>query len=127
MQWHYQGGSDAWQRVATPENPAVEAVMANRETITVPFNCLYLDLQSTLESVYRFEPLPAKLPADRGRLILGPHAAAWNLPPSGLDRRVFPRLFALAEIAWSPRESRDWQDFVRRLEGHQRGSGSKYR
>jgi hexosaminidase len=29
---------------------------------------------------------------------------------------AFPRLCALAEITWSPKASRDWNDFTRRLQ-----------
>jgi hexosaminidase len=28
---------------------------------------------------------------------------------------VFPRLCALAEVDWSPKESRQWEDFARRV------------
>jgi N-acetyl-beta-hexosaminidase len=33
---------------------------------------------------------------------------------------VFPRLLAVAELAWSPRELRDFDDFSRRLEEQRR-------
>jgi hexosaminidase len=29
---------------------------------------------------------------------------------------VFPRLSALAEVTWSPQSSRNWEDFLRRLQ-----------
>jgi hexosaminidase len=31
---------------------------------------------------------------------------------------AYPRLTALAEVVWSPREARDWTDFQRRLNPH---------
>jgi len=31
---------------------------------------------------------------------------------------VFPRLCALAEVLWTPREARDYPDFTRRLATH---------
>jgi hexosaminidase len=29
---------------------------------------------------------------------------------------IFPRECAMAEVTWSPKESRNWEDFLRRLE-----------
>jgi hexosaminidase len=29
---------------------------------------------------------------------------------------VFPRLCAIAEVTWSPKGSRNWEDFTRRLQ-----------
>ena len=29
---------------------------------------------------------------------------------------MFPRVCALAEVTWSPKSSRDWNDFTRRLQ-----------
>ena len=31
---------------------------------------------------------------------------------------AFPRLAALAEVVWSPKEVRDYSDFLRRLQAH---------
>jgi hexosaminidase len=120
MQWHYRGGPDGAQHVATPEDPAIEAASAGRPVIAVPFGCLYFDYDRPMELVYRFEAVPASLPADRRQLILGPQAAAWAMAPNVLERRVFPRLYALAEVGWSSAESRNWRDFVRRLEQRDR-------
>ena len=35
-----------------------------------------------------------------------------------VDYQVFPRLIALAEVGWSPKERRDWDDFRGRLRAH---------
>ena len=35
------------------------------------------------------------------------------------DRNTWPRMLAVAEMGWTPRERRDWQDFVARLDGGQ--------
>jgi len=37
-----------------------------------------------------------------------------------VEYMVFPRLCALAEVDWSPKASRDWDDFTRRLQVHER-------
>jgi hexosaminidase len=119
VQWHYRGGQDAMQLLATPENPAVEAVTAGRETVIAPFSHLYFDLNSSLDDVYRFDPMPSGLtPAEQAR-VLGPHALVWNQRQEQVEGRTFPRAYALAEIGWSPLESRDRHDFGRRLAVHQ--------
>jgi hexosaminidase len=120
MQWHYKNGHDYWQNVTTPENPAVEAALAGHAAITVPFSHLYFDLKPSLETVYRFEPMPDSLPAGQRELILGPHAAAWAQPAAQLDKAVFPQLYALAELGWSQRERRNWSTFAPRCENHRR-------
>lgn len=115
MQWHYPGGYDYWQLINTPENPAAEAALAGHDAIVAPFSHLYFDLNSTVEAVYRLEPVPEKLPADRLKHILGPHAPVWGQPENRVDVQVFPRFYALAELGWTPAAGRDWTGFSKRL------------
>jgi hexosaminidase len=71
-----------------------------------------------LKQVYDFEPVPAKLEPEFQHHILGAQANVWTeYMPSirHVQYMVFPRLCALAEVDWSPRDSRDWDDFSRRL------------
>ena len=71
-----------------------------------------------LRKVYEFEPAPAELIADEAARILGGQANLWaEYIPTGshAEYMAFPRIAALAEDVWSPRASRDWKDFVRRL------------
>jgi hexosaminidase len=120
MQWHYQGGIDYMQHVATPENPAAEAARAGRDTVVGPFSHLYFDINSTLEAVYRFDPMPAGLtPAEQSR-VLGPHAPVWDQREDQVDGRTFPRLYALAEIAWAPGEKDNLAEFLRRVAVHEK-------
>ena len=53
-----------------------------------------------------------------GTHVLGAQANMWSeylRTPADVEFKLFPRLFALAEVAWSPAESRDWMSFTRRL------------
>jgi len=118
MQWHYLDGYDYWQLIKTPENPAAEAALAGRDAIVAPFSHLYFDLGSTVEAVYKLECVPPNLPADRQQHILGPHAPVWGQPENHVDAQVFPRLYALAELGWTPAAARDWADFSQRLAQH---------
>jgi hexosaminidase len=71
-----------------------------------------------LDRVYSFEPVPDALPAERRRHILGAQANMWSeylTSAEQVEYMLFPRLFALAEITWSPAEARDWERFTARL------------
>lgn len=70
---------------------------------------------------YFFEPVPPELGPDEGARILGGQANIWTeLMPFGrhIEYMAFPRLSALSEVFWSPKEGRSWEDFRRRLPTH---------
>jgi hexosaminidase len=113
---------------------AVEAAEAGHDVVMSPTKFCYLDYyQSTnhsaepkaiggyipLSKVYSFEPIPDKLaPADQSH-ILGAQANLWTeyVPNfSHAQYMIFPRLCALAEVTWSPQESRSWESFTQRLQ-----------
>jgi hexosaminidase len=73
-----------------------------------------------LKKVYDFDPTPAGLSVDEAARILGGEACLWTeyVPQEKVDEQLFPRLSAMAEVVWSPRESRDFGDFTRRLRAH---------
>jgi hexosaminidase len=76
-----------------------------------------------LDRVYSFEPIPANLPAQFQSHILGAQANLWTEYVPSLahaEYMMFPRLCALAEVDWSPSSARNWDDFNRRLETHER-------
>ncbi|MBI4892462.1 MAG: beta-N-acetylhexosaminidase [Acidobacteria bacterium] len=73
-----------------------------------------------LEKVYSFEPVPAELTPEQGKHILGTQGQAWTeyMPtPSHVEYMLFPRLTALAEVAWTPAARKDYADFRKRLPG----------
>lgn len=73
-----------------------------------------------LEKVYSFEPVPAELTPQEARHILGAQANLWTeyiKTAEHAEYMLFPRLLALAEVVWSPKQ-RDWPDFQRRLYHH---------
>ena len=76
-----------------------------------------------LERVYSFEPVPAELAPQFESHILGGQANLWTeyVPSiSHVEYMMFPRLCALAEVDWSPKGARDWDDFKRRLVTHEK-------
>lgn len=72
----------------------------------------------TLEQVYNYEPIPAGLSALEARYIIGVQANVWTQymkTPEYVEYMVFPRASALAEVSWSPKASRDYVWFRKRL------------
>src|SRR5690606_29190146 len=73
-----------------------------------------------LETVYSYDPTPADLSLQEATHILGVQANVWTekMPTfKQVEYMVFPRLCALAEVAWSSSQ-RDFKDFELRLEQH---------
>jgi hexosaminidase len=104
----------------------IAAVKEGHDVIISPTSHCYLDYNYTRTSVtkaYSFEPIPTEFPADKAKHVLGIEACMWtNTTPTTavVDYFVFPRLCALAEVAWSPAQSRQWPDFTERLKIHGR-------
>jgi N-acetyl-beta-hexosaminidase len=74
-----------------------------------------------LDTVYAFEPVPPELAPDEARHILGAQGQVWTeyIPhPKRVEYMAFPRLSALAEVVWTPRQRKDYADFTARLDTH---------
>ncbi len=113
-------------------NGAIAAAKAGHDTVLSPAPDLYFDhWQSagdlspgrsntlSLEMVYRFQPTPPSIPEDQRKHILGLQANLWTemmRTNARVDYMTFPRISALAEVAWSPAERINWDDFQRRLD-----------
>ncbi len=73
---------------------------------------------TTLKKVYSYEPTPGELSAEQAKHILGAQGNLWTefIPtPAHAEYMAVPRMIALAEVVWSPKSSRNWKDFQRRL------------
>jgi hexosaminidase len=102
---------------------ATEAARAALGTIVSPFEFTYFDYpvsRTSLEKVYSFDPVPSGLEQEYHKFILGTEACMWTerAPQDEVDDRMFPRLLALAETAWSPPERRDFPWFRKRVRAH---------
>ena len=70
-----------------------------------------------LQAVYQFDPTTG-LSAAQAKFVLGAQACLWTeyVPaPADVEYLLFPRLFAMAEVLWSSKAQRDYDDFCRRL------------
>jgi hexosaminidase len=79
---------------------------------------------TTLEAVYRFEPMPEALTPEEAAHVIGTQANIWTEAldsARAVDYMAFPRLAAFAEVAWSelpePGE-RDYRGFETRMTAH---------
>ena len=113
----------------------IEAANAGHDVIMSPTSHCYFDYYQSdhpdeplaiggflpLQKVYRYEPIPEELSATAAQHILGAQANLWTeyIPDeSKLEYMAFPRICALAEVVWSPKEQRNFDYFVKRLVPH---------
>ncbi len=74
-----------------------------------------------LNMVYRFEPVADVLTADESKYILGTQGNIWTEYIDNwkkLEYMAMPRMAALAEVAWTKKELKDYDGFARRLSSH---------
>ena len=97
------------------------AIEQNRDVVYALCPSLYLDTETSLPDVYAIEPGRSDLPDASQVHLLGVEASMWGeatVTEGDVDHNTWPRLCALAEIAWTPRAQRDYGDFLVRLSPH---------
>jgi hexosaminidase len=106
-----------------------ESAASGHDVVMTPTKFCYFDhYQSTnhttepkaiggylpLHQVYEFEPMPENLASELQSHVLGGQANLWTEYVPNLrqvEYMMFPRLGALSEVDWSPKEERNWSDF----------------
>jgi len=100
--------------------------MAGHDVVMSPTSHCYLDYNHekiSLQKAYSLEPTPKELPEDKTKHIIGVQGNMWThlaLTEPEVDKQIFPRLIALAEVAWTPDKRRNWEDFSNRILDHYR-------
>jgi len=119
------------------EEGGIAAAKLKHQVIMTPEKFLYLDYYQShqkseqiaaggftpLSKVYQYNPLPNALNQDEKRYILGVQANVWSEYLSDAEKAeymMFPRIIALAEVAWSKNERKNYPDFLNRLSSHER-------
>ncbi len=67
------------------------------------------------------EPIPAELNSEEAKHIKGAQANVWTEYINNtnyLEYMVYPRAAALSEVLWSPKDKRNYDNFVDRLKVH---------
>src|SRR5215217_711814 len=118
MSWRGEKGGIAAARqshkvIMTPENSMYfnHAQFVKEDSLTA---AKYLPLVS----VYNYEPVPAELSDEQKKFVWGAQGNLWSEyidSPAKAEYMLFPRLDALSEVLWSPREKRNYTDFISRL------------
>ena len=73
-----------------------------------------------LRKVYEFDPVPEGVSGEAAKHVWGAEACLWTeqVPQDKVYAALFPRLLALAEVAWSPAEGKNYDDFAARVKLH---------
>lgn len=111
----------------TGEGGGITAAQQHHNVIMTPGAYVYFDHSQSknedsvtiggflpLEKVYNYEPIPEKLTPKEAAYILGAQANVWTeyiKYPSKVEYTIFPRMSALSEVLWSPKERKDWKRF----------------
>jgi hexosaminidase len=113
------------------EKGGIEAAKQKHNVVMTPEPYMYFNFsQSThedsltygqytpVEKVYSYEPVPKALDKQDEKYILGAQGNVWTEyidNPKRLEYQVFPRMSALSEVLWTPKEKRSWSDFEKKL------------
>jgi len=119
----------AWRGVQA----GIDAATQGHDVILTPVDYCYFDYYQgdpatepesfgghlTLKTVYSFNPVPPVLTSDQAKHIIGVQGNVWTeyMKTSDIvEYMAFPRAIALAEVAWSQQERRNWDDFINRMD-----------
>ncbi|MDX1735598.1 MAG: beta-N-acetylhexosaminidase [Halioglobus sp.] len=121
----------SWRGMA----PGAKAARQGHDVIMAPTTYTYFDYYQgddskeptalpfylPLREVYSFEPIPAKLPPEFHRHILGGQGQLWTemmKTPEHVEYMAYPRAVALSEVLWSSPAGRNYEEFLPRLDAH---------
>ncbi|RIV35669.1 beta-N-acetylhexosaminidase [Micromonospora radicis] len=131
---HVDGRILQWWGTSGDDPVTADAVRRGARLVLSPGNHAYLDMKYAPDTpighdwaglidvprAYDWDPGDhlAGVPAEA---VLGIEAPLWTesvTTRAEVEFMLFPRLPAIAELAWSPRSRHDWADFRQRLAGH---------
>ena len=111
----------------------IEAAKQHHDVIMTPGHSCYFDHyqtkdkeseplaiggKTTVEDVYAYDPTPKELSPEDQKFILGAQGNVWTEyigTTDYVEYMVLPRMTALSEVIWSSKESKQWEDFKKRL------------
>lgn len=74
---------------------------------------------NTLKDVYDYEPIQKDWKPEYASLLMGVQGSMWTEfcnTPEDVDYLLFPRLAAVAEVAWTQPEKKDWALFLKAVD-----------
>ncbi|WP_163325749.1 glycoside hydrolase family 20 protein [Draconibacterium mangrovi] len=130
-----EGGLDPTATIMSwrGSDPGIRAAKAGHDVVMSPTSHCYFDYYQgdpslepkafggniTLKKVYNYEPVPSELSTEEAKHIIGAQANIWTeYMPNGrhVEYMIMPRMSALSEVLWSPKDAKDWGDFSKRME-----------
>jgi len=124
MSWRgLEGGiASAQQHHDVIMTPSTDGLYFDYQQSTSPDEPTGIGGYSPMTKIYAYDPVPEVLTADQQKYIIGVQANLWTeyiKTPEKVEYMILPRMFALAEIAWSPKERKDFKNFSEeRLPAH---------
>lgn len=117
------------------EEGGIKAALAGHDVVMAPSQYTYFDFYQgdpageplaiggflPIEKIYAYDPVPAVLNESQRKHVLGVQAQIWTeyiLNEKHVEYMAYPRGCALAEVAWSPLEAKDYKAFLERLAMH---------
>ncbi len=117
------------------EEGGIEAAKQKHDVVMTPTTYCYLDYYQSqneaeplaiggflpLKKVYNYEPIPEELTAEEAQYILGVQGNVWTEYMPTMEQvfyMAYPRACALAEVGWSPKSTKDYAGFTKRLMPH---------
>lgn len=119
----------SWRGIAG----GIEAAKQKHDVVMSPTTYMYIDYYQSrdtkneplaiggylpVDSVYSYEPIPEELTPEEAKNILGVQTNLWTeYVPSTYhaEYMLLPRLQAQAEVAWTPEEKKNLNNFKKRL------------
>ncbi|WP_290795972.1 family 20 glycosylhydrolase [Flavihumibacter sp. UBA7668] len=113
----------------------IAAAKAAHEVVMAPYRYVYFDFYQSapelepdisyaglsIDSVYKFEPVPAGLNTREKAFVLGGQACLWTENIQTTDRveyMLLPRMLALSEALWTTATQKNYRHFVDKLDMH---------
>ena len=109
----------------------ITAANMGHDVVMTPHSFVYLDYYQSkcneplaiggmldMEKVYSLDIMPTDIAEEKRHHIVGAQSNVWTeymADGKHVEYMVFPRLAALAEALWTPRERLDYGDFARRM------------
>ncbi|MGH2644754.1 MAG: beta-N-acetylhexosaminidase, partial [Chitinophagaceae bacterium] len=114
------------------EEGGIAAAKLHHNVIMTPGSYVYFDHSQAkpadsitiggylpLERVYNYNPIPKELTPEEAKYIEGIQANVWTEYmqwPSKVEYMIFPRMEAIAEVAWTPLDDKNYDNFLKRLQ-----------
>lgn len=113
----------------------IAAAKLQHDVIMTPEKYVYLDYYQSLTKseqiaaggylplrrIYEYEPVPTELTEKEQSYIKGVQANVWTEYMNSIPKAeymIFPRIIALAEMAWTKKEFKNYTGFLSRLNGN---------